>query len=614
MSDERKCKECSVELPADAPQGLCPQCLMKQGLQTNTEVDSGQGAGVFLPPEPGELAEKFPQLEILELLGQGGMGVVYKARQKQLDRLVALKILPPVIGQETAFAERFTREAQSLARLNHPHIVTIHDFGKTADGSYYFFVMEYVDGLNLREIIEARNLGPSEALKIVPQICEALEYAHQEGIVHRDIKPENILLDKKGHVKIADFGLARLLDKPAAIYTLTRAGQRMGTPQYMAPEQLERPHEVDHRADIYSLGVVFYEMLTGELPLGVFAPPSKKVEVDVRLDDVVLRTLEKDPERRYQHASELKTEVEIISETAGQAQAAKAFANSSTFGEAARKVRIPAIGLMIAGVFSAFSLLLTSGLFVLYLGLSESGAGKGPGLMEIMILSVPVLPGFIVVLGAWKMRKLQCYGLAVTACILACIPYSFGFVIGLAMGIWGLVVLTRPEVQAGFERKKRQLQAGQTEDAIGSTTAMDSFAAAGQQVTGPAVGMVICAIVNCILFVPLLSLLAPALAYRAGNTMTSGAYRFLIIALPCFVVIAIVILLIIASARMRQLKCYRLAVFTAVLAILPVTPAFLLSLPIGIWALAVLTDSQVKAAFKKNKCERSAGAAPEESE
>ncbi len=223
MSDEKKCKECSARLPADAPQGLCPRCLMKQGLQTNTEVDSGPVAGVFLPPEPAELAEKFPQLEILELLGQGGMGVVYKARQKQLDRLVALKILPPVIGQETDFAERFTREAQSLARLNHAHIVTIHDFGKTADGCYYFFVMEYVDGLNLREIIEGGNLGPSEALKIVPQICESLEYAHQEGIVHRDIKPENILLDKKGHVKIADFGLARLLDKPAEVYTLTRA-------------------------------------------------------------------------------------------------------------------------------------------------------------------------------------------------------------------------------------------------------------------------------------------------------------------------------------------------------------------------------------------------------
>ncbi|MHC4483534.1 MAG: protein kinase domain-containing protein, partial [Planctomycetota bacterium] len=130
-----------------------------------------------------------------------------------------------------------------------------------------------------------------EALAIVPQVCEALQFAHEEGIVHRDVKPENILLDKKGRVKIADFGLAKLLDRPATVYTLTQAGQ----------------------ADIYSLGVVFYEMLTGELPLGRFDPPSQKVQVDVRLDKVVLHSLEKEPERRYQHASEVKSDVEIIS-------------------------------------------------------------------------------------------------------------------------------------------------------------------------------------------------------------------------------------------------------------------------------------------------------------
>jgi hypothetical protein len=165
----------------------------------------------------------------------------------------------------------------------------------------------------LRHVIQAGELSPAEDLAIVPQICEALQYAHEEGIVHRDIKPENILLDKKGRVKIADFGLAKLLDRPAGLYTLTGAGQRMGTPHYMAPEQIEHPGRVDHRADIYSLGVVFYEMLTGELPLGRFAPPSQKVQVDVRLDKVVLHSLEKEPERRYQHASEVKTDVEVIS-------------------------------------------------------------------------------------------------------------------------------------------------------------------------------------------------------------------------------------------------------------------------------------------------------------
>ena len=203
------------------------------------------------------------------------------------------------------------------------------------------------------------------------------------------------------------------------------------------------------------------------------------------------------------------------------------------------------------------------------------------------------------------MLRFRSYALAVTGAILACITPGIGLVVGIVFGIWSLVVLTRPDVQAAFERKKGQLQAGQAEDVIGSTIAMDSFAAVRQQVTGPAIGMVICAIVNCILLVPLLSLFVPRLVYRASNTMMSGAHRFLIIALPCLALVTIVILLIGAAVRMRRLKCYRLAVFAAVLAILPITPAFLLSLPIGIWALAVLTDSQVKAAFKKNKHERS---------
>src|SRR5207249_1316238 len=177
-----------------------------------------------------------------------------------------------------------------------------------------FFVMEFVDGLNLRQLERAGKLSPREALQIVPQICEALQFAHEEGIVHRDIKPENILVDKKGRVKIADFGIAKILGREAEL-GLTETRGVLGTPQYMAPEQVERPQAVDHRADIFSLGVVFYEMLTGELPLGRFAPPSRKVQVDVRLDEVVLRTLEKEPEQRYQHAGDVKTDVERISQS-----------------------------------------------------------------------------------------------------------------------------------------------------------------------------------------------------------------------------------------------------------------------------------------------------------
>jgi Flp pilus assembly protein TadD/HEAT repeat protein/predicted Ser/Thr protein kinase len=300
--------------------GLCPECLIKAGFPTGTGTDTGAAAkSPFVPPTTEEIAKLFPQLEILELIGKGGMGAVYKARQKQLNRFVALKILPPGIGGDPAFAERFTREARALAQLNHPNIVTLYEFGESS-GQFYF-LMEFVDGVNLRQLLNTSRVAPREALAIVPQICDALQFAHDQGIVHRDIKPENILLDRRGRVKVADFGLAKLMgtgDEPAAdgnaagSTSLTDAGKIMGTPNYMSPEQKENPGEVDHRADIYALGVVFYQMLTGELPGQRIESPSKKVHIDVRLDEIVLRALEKKPELRYQQASVLKTELETI--------------------------------------------------------------------------------------------------------------------------------------------------------------------------------------------------------------------------------------------------------------------------------------------------------------
>ncbi len=420
MDSTNRCPQCNAELAANAPRGLCPACLLKGGLGTQTGRTGGSAAprgSDFVPPTPAELAAYFPDLEILELVGRGGMGIVYKARQKSLDRLVALKILSPKIAQDPAFADRFAREARAMAMLSHPHVVAVYDFGQTtqigegreereegrtesvessrlaaastrrdteekplaasqgegqggagkgdsphlceapegpfrqmgtvpfsagqgegriaaSDVPLYYFLMEFVDGLNLRQLLDGGKLAPEAALAIVPQICDALQYAHNHGVVHRDIKPENILLDKEGRVKIADFGLAKLVGASDSIRhtpcadtygtrrvpatDLTAVGQVMGTPHYMAPEQFEHPTEVDHRADIYSLGVVFYQMLTGELPIGRFAPPSRKVQIDVRLDEVVLRALEKEPEQRYQQASEVKTQVETIANTPPQ--------------------------------------------------------------------------------------------------------------------------------------------------------------------------------------------------------------------------------------------------------------------------------------------------------
>jgi serine/threonine protein kinase len=356
-------------MPPDSPAGLCPRCLMAMNMATQTDVADDTGPhgtkGVSpppIPPTPEEIAKFFPQLEIIERLGRGGMGVVYKARQPRLNRLVALKLLAPERENDPAFAGRFEKEAQALARLSHPNIVTIHDFGEA--GGMYYLLMEFVDGVTLRQLLNASRVSAREALAIVPQICDALQFAHDHGIVHRDIKPENILMDRLGRVKVADFGLAKLVEsgRPGhsgvankggvgrteissagdaaapgtdALRELTEAGKVMGTPQYMAPEQVSHPADVDHRADIYALGVVFYQMLTGELPGKRIEPPSRKVQVDVRLDEVVLRALEQKPELRYQQASVLKTQVETIASSAPteQAQAENRSRSEETTGE-----------------------------------------------------------------------------------------------------------------------------------------------------------------------------------------------------------------------------------------------------------------------------------------
>jgi DUF4097 and DUF4098 domain-containing protein YvlB len=335
METERICPNCGKPLLPDVPLGLCPECLIKSGFPTGTEPGAG-GIGRFVPPPVEEIARLFPQFEILGFIGKGGMGAVYRARQPALDRLVALKVLPPAVGSDPGFAERFTREARALARLNHPNIVAVYDFGKT--GELHYLVLEFVDGTNLREVERSGRLSPEQALAIVPQICDALQFAHNEGVVHRDIKPENLLLDKKGRVKITDFGIAKILDVRTGKVCLTGARDVVGTPHYMAPEQIEKPQTVDHRADIYSLGVVFYEMLTGELPLGNFAPPSRKAPMDARLDEVVLHTLEKEPERRYQQASQVKTDVETIGGTPPAARGAAAAAGATPPREPASSV------------------------------------------------------------------------------------------------------------------------------------------------------------------------------------------------------------------------------------------------------------------------------------
>lgn len=331
------CPRCNTPFHASRDAGSavqCPRCLLRPPWDQPAPMAITMGPGQsFVAPSVDDLRGHLKDYDVQALIGQGGMGAVYLGRQKSLDRPVAIKILPPEVAERDGFRDRFAREGKALAKLNHPNIVSVIDFGQA--GPYAMLVMELVEGANLREVLSQGRLTAKEALEILPQLCDALSYAHDEGVVHRDIKPENLLFDNRGRLKITDFGLAKLIasrtkepgeetSQAEATHDPTRG--IVGTLHYMAPEQLENPTSVDHRADIYALGVVFYEMLTGELPIGRFDPPSEiqsspkesglaKVLIDVRLDEVVMRALEKHPEKRYGSASAVMSDIDEIERT-----------------------------------------------------------------------------------------------------------------------------------------------------------------------------------------------------------------------------------------------------------------------------------------------------------
>ena len=307
------CRHCHCPLPPDSPAGICPACFLRLARQ-ETGPDSG---GRWHPKSVEQLQGMIPGVQLISLIGCGGMGAVYRALQTDLQRPVAVKVMPESLSADPTFVERFRREAQTLGKLNHPNIVSVYDSG-VSNGVCYI-VMELVEGTTLREAIAASAIDPAAALRIVPKICDALAYAHDRGIVHRDIKPENILLGTGGVVKMVDFGLAKITADEDPDMMLTHTGARLGTLRYMSPEQLDGT-SVDHRTDIYSLGVVLYEMLTGRVPAGRFPLPSETSDVDPRIDAVVMRTLCHDPNQRYQRADEIPTELSAISSTGFRAQ------------------------------------------------------------------------------------------------------------------------------------------------------------------------------------------------------------------------------------------------------------------------------------------------------
>lgn len=634
MPEPNRCPECGTELPSDSPTGHCPACLLKLGVEGDPSqpeigatIDSpapGSPPGGFAPPSIAELAERFPQFEIIELLGKGGMGAVYKARQPKLDRYVALKILPPHLGNDAAFAERFAREAQALAKLNHPNIVTVYDFGDI-DGLYYF-AMEFVDGVNLRQSIRSKKLTADEALAIVPQICDALQFAHEEGIVHRDIKPENVLLDKRGRVKIADFGLAKLLGRSTAAGQLTISHQVMGTMHYMAPEQMKNPLQVDHRADIYSLGVVFYELLTGELPLGRFAPPSEKAPVNAELDRVVLRTLEVEPDHRYQHVSEVKTDVDRVSrlDNAG-------LRTADSPAPTAQLISAPAALTLDGKAIGSGVVRFDGSQVTLEFELSEDDAAWFAG--STPHYPKPCKPGLhevVIPLGAiasaefkqgWFGGQVRIKAHTVQA--VTDVPGSDQVTVVLAItkenaGLGAQLV-------AAIKRSLGREASPRVDDA--------DLEDARRQVKGPAAGLIVAGVLNLLPAVLVLvgfvvSLFAwqaqrsegdsgrVSLALAQPNAVILGQARprftpeplvgmlapapgpteLIIIALTMGLFLPAGIVMLIGGIKMRRLKSYGLAMTASILAVIPGVSC-IVGLPFGIWSLVVLLRPEVKAAF-----------------
>lgn len=313
LSTALACPRCHRPMSASAIDGLCPGCLGMLSFETESTTGGGDIAPSE-PPQPSEFAQFFPQLEIETFLGRGGMGMVYRARQRSLERPVALKLLSPELASDPNFSRRFAREARLLAALSHPGIVTIYDSGEA--GGYFYLLMEFVDGQNLRELLKTRRLEREEVLAFMHSICDALRSAHQRGIVHRDIKPENLLIDGNFKIKIADFGIAQILNEgavpessgtlPSSRSALTLA---LGTPAYIAPEQ-STGGGIDHRADIFSLGIVFHEMLLGMRPEPGGSMPSTVLEPG--LEAIVRKATAEDPAERYQCAQDFADAIEFV--------------------------------------------------------------------------------------------------------------------------------------------------------------------------------------------------------------------------------------------------------------------------------------------------------------
>jgi tRNA A-37 threonylcarbamoyl transferase component Bud32 len=327
MSTAHVCPQCGKPLPSDGPKGQCPACLLAAALSSQSDVYS---AATVLPdsfaatasaPEAGTLLKYFGDYELLEEIARGGMGVVWKARQTSLKRDVALKMIRAGTLASPDEVNRFLREAEAAANLQHPNIVAIHEVGEH-DGQHYF-TMDYVAGRDLGALVKDGPLPPNRAACYVKIIAEAIHFAHQRGTLHRDLKPQNVLIDAGDQPRITDFGLAKLMKDHSG---LTQSGVVMGSPSYMPPEQAAGRHgNVGPASDVYSLGAMLYELLTGRPPFRgatalntlrevmeaePAAPRRLKADIPPDLETICLKCLEKSPLARYPTARALAEELD----------------------------------------------------------------------------------------------------------------------------------------------------------------------------------------------------------------------------------------------------------------------------------------------------------------
>jgi serine/threonine protein kinase/Tfp pilus assembly protein PilF len=329
----RICRKCGARIFSDAPEGLCARCVLRTALTVspdatvaagdaeNVEVNAGAAADRKKSASAAELLGELGDYELLEEIGRGGQGVVFRARQKSLNRTVALKVISLGQWASKAHLRRFRLEAEAAAKLEHPGIVPIHEVGERGGSCY--FSMKFVEGGQLDEVLKREPMSSRRAAELFVKIARTVQFAHEHGILHRDIKPGNILLDKHGEPYLTDFGLARLIEQES---TVTNSFDVFGTPSYMPPEQAAgQAKELTPAADVYSLGAVFYQMLTGERPFAGSTtyetirlvleneprnPRLRNPKVDVDLATICLKCLEKDPSRRYATAGALADDVQ----------------------------------------------------------------------------------------------------------------------------------------------------------------------------------------------------------------------------------------------------------------------------------------------------------------